>query len=96
MKIIINFGPIFPNKVNSKWPAIIFAVNRTVKVIGRIMFLIVSIHTINGISGVGVPCGTKWVNIWFVLFNHPKIKKDNQNGKAIVKFSTKWLVPVKI
>jgi hypothetical protein len=35
------------------------AANRTDKVIGRIIFLTISIKTINGISGAGVPNGTK-------------------------------------
>lgn len=48
-------GPLFPSKVNSKCPAIIFAVKRTARVPGRIKLLIVSIITINGINIVGVP-----------------------------------------
>ena len=56
-------GPLFPNKVNSKWPAIMFAVSRTASVPGRIKFLIVSIITINGINKVGVPCGTRCSNM---------------------------------
>jgi hypothetical protein len=40
-----------------------FAVSRTANVPGRMMFLIVSIQTINGIRGVGVPCGTKCSNM---------------------------------
>jgi hypothetical protein len=52
-------GPVFPRSVINKCPAIIFAVNRTAKVPGRITFLIVSIHTINGIKTPGVPWGTK-------------------------------------
>lgn len=59
------------NKVNNKWPAIILAVRRIVKVIGRIIFLIVSINTMNGISKMGVPCGIIWENIKLVLFFHP-------------------------
>jgi hypothetical protein len=35
--------------IYNKCPAIIFAVNRTASVSGRITFLIVSIHTMNGI-----------------------------------------------
>lgn len=46
---------MFPINVRSKWPAIIFAVNRTAKVPGRIVFLIVSIQTINGMRIEGVP-----------------------------------------
>jgi hypothetical protein len=56
-------GPLFPSKVSSRWPAIMFAVRRTASVPGRIRFLIVSIMTMNGISIVGVPCGTKCSNM---------------------------------
>ena len=47
-------GPVFPNKVNNKCPAIIFAANRTANVLDRIKFLIVSIHTIKGFGIGGV------------------------------------------
>lgn len=67
----INIGPVFPRRVNNKWPAIIFAAKRTDSVSGRIKFLIVSIHTINGIKIGGVPWGTKWANICCVLLIHP-------------------------
>lgn len=69
--IILSELPVFPKRVISKCPAIIFAANRTAKVPGRIKFLIDSINTIKGIKTGGVPCGTKWANIWIVLFNHP-------------------------
>lgn len=64
-------GPVFPRSVINRCPAIIFAANRTAKVPGRIMFLIVSIHTIKGIRIGGVPWGTRWANIWVVLLIHP-------------------------
>lgn len=56
-------GPLFPRRVNNKWPAIILAVNRIANVIGRIIFLIDSMHTINGIKIDGVPWGTKCINM---------------------------------
>lgn len=55
----VREGPKFPKRVSNKCPAIILAVSRTAKVIGRITFLIVSIHTIKGIKTLGVPWGTK-------------------------------------
>lgn len=58
--------PVLLNNVINKWPAIIFAVNRIARVIGRIIFLMVSIHTIKGIKIGGVPCGIRWENILFV------------------------------
>ncbi len=48
-------GPVLANKVKRRWPAIILAGNRTAKVPGRVMFLIVSIKTINGTRTEGVP-----------------------------------------
>lgn len=56
-------GPVFPNKVNNKCPAIMFAERRIANVPGRIILLIISIHTINGIKIAGVPCGIKCLNI---------------------------------
>lgn len=53
----------FPSNVSSKCPAIKFAVNRTHNVIGRIRFLIISIIIINDTKIVGVPCGTRCVNM---------------------------------
>lgn len=88
--------PVFPNSVNNKWPAIILADNRTANVPGRIILLIVSIKTIKGISTGGVPCGTKWANICFVLLIHPKNIKLSQRGSANDKVSVIWLVLVKI
>lgn len=88
--------PVFPSKVNSKWPAIIFAESRTAKVPGRITFLIVSIITIKGIRTAGVPWGTKCANICFVLLIHPNIIKLSHKGRASVKVKVMWLVLVKI
>jgi len=48
-----------PRRVINKCPAIRLAVNRTHNVIGRIIFLVSSIITINDISTMGVPCGNK-------------------------------------
>jgi hypothetical protein len=87
---------VFPNKVNNRWPAIIFADNRIARVPGRITFLIVSMHTIKGIKIGGVPWGTKWANICCVLFNHPYIIKDSHKGKDNIIVKTIWLVLVKI
>jgi len=54
-----------PRRVNSKCPAIIFAVKRIDNVKGRIIKLIDSIITINDISIKGVSVGVKWVNKLF-------------------------------
>jgi len=85
-----------PNKVRSKWPAIILADRRTVKVPGRITLLIVSIKTMKGIRKLGVLIGTKWANIYFILLIQPNSMKANHRGAASVRAIIKWLEPVKI
>jgi len=93
---LIKDDPVFPKRVISKWPAIILAVKRIANVPGRIIFLIVSMHTIKAIKSEGVPCGTKWINICWVFLNQPKIIKANHMGKAKERVNTIWLVLVKI
>jgi hypothetical protein len=56
-------GPLFPSRVSSRCPAIMLAVSRTASVPGRIIFLTVSMQTINGIRAVGVPWGTRCSNM---------------------------------
>lgn len=57
--------PEDPKRDKSRWPAIILAVSRIDRVIGRIINLIDSMITINGISRIGVPWGVKWVKRLF-------------------------------
>lgn len=80
---ILALVVLFPNKVINRCPAIIFAINRTARAPGRIIFLIVSIHTINGINIIGVPDGIIWANIIWVLLIQPNNINLNHNGKAI-------------
>jgi len=79
----------FLSNVKSRWPAIKLAVSRTHNVIGRIMFLIISIITINEIKAVGVPCGTRCVSMWFVFLIQPNIMIDihmvREIGNVIVR-----------
>lgn len=66
IKIILEINcPEEPSKDRRRWPAIILAVKRIERVIGRIIKLIDSIITINGISKAGVPWGVRWVNKLF-------------------------------
>lgn len=63
-EIIIRGGLFirkFLRRLNNKCPATMFAVNRTDSVMGRIMFLIISIITIKFIRAIGVPVGTMWI-----------------------------------
>ena len=59
--ISLSPTPLNPplHNLRSKWPAIILAESRTASVKGRIISLIVSMRTMNGISGLGVPVGTR-------------------------------------
>jgi hypothetical protein len=52
---ILILDRALPNKVISRCPAIKLAVRRTHRVIGRMMFLVNSIITINDIRTAGVP-----------------------------------------
>ncbi len=47
--------------------------------------------TINGIKIIGVPIGTKWQNIWFILLIQPYNINDIHKGKARLAVKTKWL-----
>ena len=89
-------GPLFPNSVNIKCPAIIFAIKRTASVPGRIRLLIVSIITINGINMVGVSWGTRCSNMWLVFLIHPNNINLTHKGKARVSVRILCLVLVKI
>jgi hypothetical protein len=82
---------LFPSSLINKCPAIILAVKRTASDPGRIKLLIVSMHTINGISTAGVPAGIKCLNICSVLFVHPKIINLIHSGNAIVNVNVKCL-----
>lgn len=64
-KILEINCPEDPRSDRSKWPAIILAVNRIDKVIGRIISLIDSIITMNGINKAGVPWGVRWASRLF-------------------------------
>jgi hypothetical protein len=59
-----------------------FVVKRTAKFPGRIRLLIVLMITMNGISIVGVPWGTKCSNMWFVFLIHPNNINLIHKGKA--------------
>lgn len=92
MKLSIK---LFPSSDISKCPAIILAVSRTANDVGRIILLIDSIITMKGIKIGGVPIGTKWQNMWLVLFVHPNNIKANHLDRAIVSENLIWEEAVK-
>lgn len=91
--ILVN---AFPRSDIRRCPAIKLAVNRTHKVMGRIIFLTSSIITINIIRAAGVPCGTRWDSMWFVFFNQPNSIKDNQKISDNGNVTVRWEVGEKI
>ena len=94
-KVCVREGPVPPNNVSNRWPAIMLAASRTANVPGRIIFLTVSIKTINGIRTPGVPWGTKCANICCVWLTQPKIMKVIHNGRDKDRVITRWLELVK-
>jgi hypothetical protein len=88
--------PLFPNKVSSKCPAIIFAVKCTASVPGGIRLLIVSMITIDGFNMVSVPYGTKCSNTWFVFLIHPNNINLIHTGRAKIGVIVRCLVLVKM
>lgn len=71
-----------------------FAINRILKVKGRIVFLIISIKTIKLINANGVPLGTRCANILLVKLIHPYSIKPTHIGTAIIMLTEICLVPV--
>lgn len=84
---MLIFCPDDPNNDKRRWPATMLAVSRIERVMGRIINLINSIITINGIKIVGVFEGVRWVNIWLekliqpnnMILTHRINDKDMQN-----------------
>lgn len=92
LKIICSaLFELFPNNLIKRCPAIIFAVSRTANLPGRIKLLIVSIKTMKGIKIAGVPVGTMWDNIFFVLLIQPYDINDNHKGNAKVRVKVRCL-----
>lgn len=65
------FCPEDPNNDKRRCPATMLAVSRIERVMGRIINLINSIITINGIKIVGVFEGVRWVNMWLEKLIQP-------------------------
>lgn len=89
-------GAPWLSKVRSKCPAIILAANRTDRVKGRIILLIISITTIKGIRAGGVPKGTKCASILWGVLTQAIIICPNHKGRAIARVKERWLEAVKM
>ena len=88
-------GSLEVTKVISKCPATIFAASRTDSVIGRIIFLTISINTIKGINTIGVPRGTKWAKKDLISKIIELPITAIHIGSAILKVKVKWAEEVK-
>lgn len=82
------------SKTISRCPAIMFADSRIASVAGRMRFLTVSIITMKGIRGGGVPCGIRWASRFEVLFIHPNRIIANQAGRASDRVKARCLEEV--
>jgi hypothetical protein len=85
---------ILPRRVISKCPAIILAVNRTLREIGRIKFLRVSTKIMKGAMDVGVLNGNRCVNIMLVFLFHLNVIKEIHTGSPRDREIERWLVAV--
>lgn len=74
------------------WPALMLAINRTIKVSGRIQILTVSIKTNKGIRAAGAPAGAKWAADSIGNLIHPDKIKATQNTNAIEDATQIFLV----
>ena len=75
-------------------PAVMFAHNRTDRVIGRMIWLMVSIIVINWDRAKGVDRGTKWLKKWLVFFLTENRIILIHTGKAKLNLKSIWLVTV--
>lgn len=96
MRGLLIIGPVDPRRQSKRWPAIMLAVNRMARVKGRIIRLIDSINTINGISEGGVPEGVRWASKLFKYLVILKIIIDNQRVSERAIQNLICLVAVKI
>jgi len=92
----IIFVVRFLIKVRIKCPAIIFAASRTDSVIGRILNLINSTHTMNGVIANGVPIGIRCAFSSLVLLKIGIIIDIIQMGNANLKVIAIWDVGVNV
>ena len=73
-------------------PALILAINRTVKVKGRIRILTVSTKMRNGTKAEGAPAGAKWAADCVGLKSHPLKSNNPHITTAIEEATHKFLV----
>jgi hypothetical protein len=85
-----------PRRDIRRCPATIFAISRMDRVMGRMMFLVISINTIKFMSGVGVPRGTRWAIIALMSVLTDRRLIDNQAGIVTMITGMACLVTEKV
>ena len=83
--IVMQFQITQEHRNISRCPDSRLAPSRNPRVRGWMRRLIVSIITITGIRGVGVPCGTKWESLAFQFLRRPAIWMASQIGQESLK-----------
>jgi len=92
MNIDCRFRMADPSRDISKCPAIRLAVNRTQRVTGRMMFLVISMITMKFINPVGVPWGSRWDSMCLGVFNQPYIIMASHTERARGRLTDRWAV----
>jgi len=77
------------------WPALMLAISRTERVIGRTAILTVSIRTRKGFRRAGAPIGSKPATTEEGLKKTPETSKDNHRGKPKERETARCLVGLK-
>jgi len=90
-----NSAKFLSNSI-SRCPATMLAVNRTDKVMGRMMLLTISMANMKLIRGNGVPMGIVWISMCFVMKFQAKIMIRNHIDIAKENEMVMWAVGVKI
>jgi len=93
---LLSWGPWPPKRVSNRCPATILAARRIDSAPGRITFLTLSMITIIGIKGPGVPEGTKWAKTLLNWYISDISILPSHSGRPNVKVIERWLDLVKI
>ena len=74
--------PYTPISVSTICPAVMLAANRNDSVIGRTIFLVVSMRTKNGFNQSGAPLGRSLAKKVYGAYSRDEVISINHNGRA--------------
>ena len=94
VKNVFIFSVLEKDEIRIKitWPAVMFAVNRSLNVIGRTRTLIDSIKIKNGLSHRGALFGRKWAIVFFVDNWVLLVIEILHSGNPMDRVTIIWLV----